>query len=308
MHDAAAQPGGRAGRYAGLAFGDNVLAYLMLLPSVAAFAAFMVFPVASTFVTAFSDVDTIGRIVHFGTLKNVQLLARDQFLPMIIRQTVLFALGSVALTAVISFVLALILNTEFPGRGLAKALILIPWATPFAVSAMTWRWIFHGQVGALNYLLTMLGLIRDPIVWLGDPTLAFACAIFVEVWSSVPFMTITFLAGLQSIPAHLSDAAKMDGAGPWQEFRDMTLPMMRTVLMVVTLLSIIWAFRSFGMIWVLTRGEPIYRTDLVVTYLYKLAFENNNFGGGFALAVGIFVVLLVFSVLYVRLLSAREEA
>lgn len=308
LGDIAATAGGRVRRRGGFQFGENGLAYLLLLPSVAMFAAFIIFPVFSTFLSAFSEVDTLGRVVRIGSLRNVELLARDQFLPMVARQTVVFTGLSVGITALLAFVLALILNANFRGREVAKVLLLIPWATPFAVAAMTWRWIFHGQVGALNYFLILLGIIRDPIPWLGDPGTAFAAALFVEVWSSVPFMTITFLAGLQGIPGHIYDAAKMDGAGTWQEFRDMTLPQMRTVIMIVTLLSIIWAFRSFGVIWVLTRGDPLYRTDLLVTYLYKLAFENNNFGAGFALAVGIFVVLLVFSVIYVRVLSGREEA
>jgi multiple sugar transport system permease protein len=308
VRDAAARPGSRPIRRGRFEFGDNTVAYLLLLPSVLMFAAFIIFPVVSTFVAAFSELDTLGRIVRFGTLKNIEALARDQFLPMIVRQTVVFALGSVGLTTVLAFALALILNSQFRGREIAKALLLIPWATPFAVAAMTWRWIFHGQVGALNYFLGVLGIIREPVGWLDDPLLAFGAALFVEVWSSIPFMTITFLAGMQAIPGHIYDAAKMDGAGVWQEFRDMTLPQMRTIIMIVTLLSIIWAFRSFGIIWVLTRGNPLYRTDLVVTYLYKLAFENNNFGAGFALAVAIFVVLAVFSVIYVRILSGQEEA
>ena len=304
----AARPRPIAGRPVPLALGDNGVAYLMLLPSVAAFALFVLFPVVSTFVTAFSEVDTVGRIVRVGSLKNVQALAEDQYLPQVIRQTVIFVLVTVGLTALLSFALALILNSQFRGRELAKALILIPWAMPYAVAAITWRWIFHGQLGALNYLLMLLGVLKTPVVWLSDPTSAFAAAMLVEVWSSVPFMTVTFLAGMQAIPPHIYDAAKMDGAGPWQEFRDMTLPQMRNVIMIVTLLSIIWAFRSFGIIWVLTRGDPVYRTDLVVTYLYKLAFQFNNFGAGFAVAVGLFAVLLLFSIGYLRLLGGREEA
>ena len=224
---------------------------------------------------------------------------------MILRQTVIFAFGTVALTVVVSFPLALILNSRFPGQTLAKALILIPWAMPYAVSAITWRWIFHGQMGALNYFLGQTGIIKEYVVWLGDPILAFGAAMFVEVWSSVPFMTITFLAGFQAIPPAIYDAAKMDGASAWREFWDMTVPQMRNVIMVVTLLSIIWAFRSFGTIWILTQGDPVYRTDIAVTYLYKLAFENLKFGPGYALAVGIFVVLTIFSILYTRL---SEEA
>lgn len=287
---------------------ENKMAYFLLLPSTLAFLIFLVFPIANMFVSAFSKVDTLGRIVQVGSLENFATLAADDRLPMIIWQTVIFAFGTVWLTVVVSFPLALILNTPFRGQVIAKALILIPWAMPFAVSAISWRWIFHGQLGALNYFLSQLGLIKEYIVWLGDPTLAFGAAMFVEVWSSIPFMTITFLAGLQGIPPDIYDAAKMDGANPWREFLDMTLPQMKMVIMIVTLLSVIWAFRAFAIIWILTRGDPIYRTDIAVTYLFKLAFDNLDFGAGFALAICIFLVLTIFSVIYTRILGTREEA
>lgn len=288
-------------------WGDNKLAYWLLLPSVVAFAVFLLFPIANMIISSFSNVDTLGRATQFGTLQNFAKLAQDARMPMIIRQTLIFAFGTVFLEVVLSLPLALILNARFPGQSLAKALILIPWAMPYAVSAITWRWIFHGQMGALNYFLSQVGLIKTYIVWLGDPVLAFSAAMFVEVWSSVPFMTITFLAGLQAIPPHIYDAAKMDGAGPWQEFRDMTLPQIKTVFMIVTLLSIIWAFRSFAVIWILTQGGPVYRTDIAVTYLYKLSFTNLDFGAGYALAVCIFIVLTIFSIVYTRMLGTREN-
>ena len=145
-------------------------------------------------------------------------------------------------------------------------------------------------------------------MWLNEPKLAFAAIIFVEVWSSVPFMTITFLAAMQAIPPHIYDAAKMDGANIWHEFLDMTLPQTKLVLMLVSMLSIIWAFRGFTVIWVLTRGNPLYRTDIAVTYLFKLAFENLRFGAGYALAVSLFVVLVIFSIAYTRLTGAQEDA
>jgi len=286
---------------------ENKLAYWLLIPSILGFILFLIYPIASMFTSAFSTLDTMGRITQVGTLKNFADLAGDEQLPMIIRQTVTFAFGTVLMEVILAFPLALILNSYFPGRALAKALILIPWAMPYAVSAITWKWIFHGQMGSLNYFLMQVGLIKENIVWLGSPTTAFGAAMFVEVWSSVAFMTVTFLAGLQGIPPHIYDAAKMDGAGAWQEFRDMTLPQLRTVFMIVTLLSIIWAFRSFAVIWILTKGDPIYRTDIAVTYLYKLAFERLYFGRGFALAVCIFVVLTIFSILYTRLLGSQEE-
>jgi multiple sugar transport system permease protein len=284
---------------------ENRLAYILLFPSAAAYIIFLFYPIVNMMLSSFSTVDTIGRVTSFGTLENYRTLWADPNLPMIMGHTVWYAFGSVVLTVLLAFPLAMILNTNFPGQTIAKALILIPWAMPFAVSAITWRWIFNGQMGALNYLLSQLGLIKEYIVWLGDPTLAFGAALFVEVWTSVPFMAFTILAGLQAIPPSIYDAAKMDGASPWREFLDMTVPQMRNVLMVVTLLSLIWAFRSFGVIWILTKGDPVYRTDIAVTYLYKVAFENLHFGVGYALAVCLFVIMIIFSILYTRL---SEEA
>ncbi|GAB4527106.1 MAG: sugar ABC transporter permease [Anaerolineae bacterium] len=301
-------------RQAGVSFGERLrrewyehrTAYLLLVPSMLSFVILVIFPLASTVAGAFASTDAVGRITDFGTLANFRGLLDDPYMPAIIRQTFLFTFGSVVLTVVISFPLALILNQKFPGASVARALLLLPWAAPLAISSMTWRWIFHGQLGALNHLLHLLNLTQQNIDWLSNPRLAFACVIFVEVWSSIPFMTITFLAGLQAIPPHIYDAAKMDGASPWDEFWTMTVPQMKVVFTIVTLLSVIWAFRSFIVIWTMTQGNPFYRTDISVTYLYKLAFKRLTFGQGFALAFATFIVLLVFSVIYTRVLRSEE--
>jgi multiple sugar transport system permease protein len=285
---------------------ENKTAYLLLLPSALAFAALVLFPLVSTIAGAFAKTDAVGRITEFGTLTNFWELIHDQYMPGIVRQTFVFAFGTVALTVLFSFPLALILNQRFPGAAAARALLLLPWAAPLAITSMTWRWIFHDQLGALNYLLHLLGITQQNIGWLSQAGLAFPAVMFVEVWSSIPFMTITFLAGLQSIPPHIYDAAKMDGASPWRELWDMTIPQMKKVFMIVTLLSVIWAFRSFTVIWTITQGNPFYRTDISVTYLYKLAFKNLSFGQGFALAFATFLLLVVFSILYTRVLRSEE--
>ncbi len=285
---------------------DNKTAYLLLLPSMLVFVLLVLFPLGSTITGAFSETDAVGRITQFGTLENFANLMEDPYIASIMWQTFLFTFGTVALTVILSFPMALILNQKFPGAAIARALLLLPWAAPLAISAMTWRWIFHDQLGSLNYLLQMAGIIHQNVVWLSKPWLAFACVMFVEVWSSIPFMTITFLAGLQAIPPHIYDAAKMDGANPWREFWDMTVPQMKNVFMIVTLLSVIWAFRSFNIIWTMTQGNPFYRTDISVTYLYKLAFKNLNFGQGFSLAFITFIILIVFSVIYTRVLRSEE--
>lgn len=287
---------------------ENRGAYFMLAPSVLAFLALVLFPLVTVLIGAFVRSDAVGRLqfAQGFTLDNFRAMVEDPNMAGIWKQTFIFVFTSVIATVLFSFPLALILNQKFPGVTLAKALLLLPWAAPLAITSMTWRWIFHDQLGALNYLLHLSGITQQNIVWLAKANLAFPVVIFVEVWSSIPFMTITFLAGLQAVPPQIYDAAKMDGASPWSEFWDMTIPQMKKVLMIVSLLSVIWAFRSFTVIWTITQGNPFYRTDISVTYLWKVAFQNLRFGEGFAIAFATFLVLIVFSLLYTRLLRSEE--
>jgi multiple sugar transport system permease protein len=285
---------------------EHWLAYLLVLPSVLLIVALIGFPVINTFVSAFSDVDRLGRVRSVGTLANFAKVAHHPTLPQVLRQTATYAFVSVVATTLIGFALALLLNQRFPGRTIAKSLLLLSWAAPISVTAILWRWIFHGQLGAFNYVLSRLGLIDEYRVWLGEPGTALMAAIYVEFWSSLPFVTLTLLAGLQSVPREVYDAAKMDGANPLREFLDMTLPLMKPVTFIATLLSVIYAFNSFTIIWIFTKGGPANRTDIVVTYLYKLAFVNRDFGAASALAVITFVLLIVFSVSYSRLYLGRR--
>ena len=286
-------------------FAEHRLAYALVLPSFLLLVALIGYPVVNTFVSAFSRVSPVGNIVSFGTLANYRQLAEDPNLPQVLRQTAIYTVVSVGITTVVSFVLALVLNQRFRGRTLAKALLLLSWAAPLSVVAILWRWIFHGQLGAFNYVLSQLGLIHEYRVWLGEPGTAMMAAIYVEVWSSIPFVTITLLAGLQSVPRDIYDAAKVDGADQVREFFDMTLPLMKPVTFIATLLSMIYAFNSFTIIWIFTKGGPAYRTDIIVTYLYKLAFINLDFGAASALATVTFAILIIFSVTYSRVYLGR---
>jgi multiple sugar transport system permease protein len=286
-------------------FAEHRLAYALVLPSFLLLVALIGYPVVNTFVPAFSRVSPVGNIVSFGTLANYRQLAEDPNLPQVLRQTAIYTLVSVGITTVVSFVLALVLNQRFRGRTLAKALLLLSWAAPLSVVAILWRWIFHGQLGAFNYVLSQFGLIHEYRVWLGEPGTAMMAAIYVEVWSSIPFVTITLLAGLQSVPRDIYDAAKVDGADQVREFFDMTLPLMKPVTFIATLLSVIYAFNSFTIIWIFTKGGPAFRTDIIVTYLYKLAFINLDFGAASALATITFAILIIFSVTYSRVYLGR---
>lgn len=300
------RPGMRARLREDLA--DHWFAYVLVLPSFLLLAALIGYPVVNTFISAFSHVNPVGQVLSVGTLANFRTLAADPNLPQVLRQTVIYTVTSVAITTVVSFVLALVLHQDFRGRTLAKALLLLSWAAPLSITAILWRWIFHGQLGAFNDVLSRIGLIDQYRVWLGEPRTALAAAIYVDIWASLPFVTVTLLAGLQSVPGEIYDAAKMDGATAWREFVDMTLPLVKPVTFIATLLSVIYAFNSFTIIWIFTKGGPAFRTDIIVTYLYKLAFVNLDFGAASALAVITFVLLIVFSITYSRLYLGRRPS
>lgn len=284
----------------------HTTAYIMLLPAVLVLGGLIGYPVVVTIVTSFSKIDKTGHIETFGTLANFAKLLHDVETWAVVRQTLAWSAASVLLTTLLGLALALVIHQRFPGRRLVRGLVILPWAVPISVSAIVWRWIFHGELGALNYVLKSLGVIDQYYGWLGQPVSAFLSTLAVEVWSSVPFMAITLLAGLQGIPGDLYEAARIDGCGPVGTFRYMTLPLLRPVLTLATLLSVIWSFNSFPTIWTLTKGGPANRTDIAVTFIYKRAFQAFDLGSASAMAVLALVILLAISWSYGRLYKTEE--
>lgn len=266
----------------------------------------LVVPVLRTLVGAFQSFNELGQTTGLTGLANFRALFDDPVLPGVLRQTAIWTVAITAIATPISVGLALALNSRFPGRALARAIVFAPWAISFVFVAIIWRFIFDPFYGYFNDLLSWFGIHTTGTPWLGKPHSALIAVIWVGIQLTIPFTTIVTLAGLQSIPEDVVDAARIDGAGGWAILKDMILPLLRPILAVATLVNIIYIFNSFPIVWVMTGGGPVNSTDTVVTYLYKVAFQNNQFGEGAALSALSFLVLMVFSVLYVRATS-REE-
>jgi multiple sugar transport system permease protein len=215
--------------------------------------------------------------------------------------TAYFTLVSVALELIIGVGIALLINRPFRLKAAARAVILVPWAVPTVVSARMWEWIFNTDSGVMNYLL------GARINWLGSPFWAIHAAIFADVWKTTPFVVILAYAGLQVIPRELFQAARCDGAGPWQMFRRITLPLLKPVILVVLIFRSLDAFRIFDTVYVLTGGGPANTTETLSIYAYKLLFQTLQFGYGSALAVIVFLCVGLISILYIKML-ARESA
>jgi arabinogalactan oligomer/maltooligosaccharide transport system permease protein len=199
---------------------------------------------------------------------------------------------------------ALLLNRKLPGRNLYRALLILPWAMPQYISALTWRGMFNTEFGVINIALAGLGL--EGVPWFSSETWAFTAAVITNIWLGFPFIMVIALGGLQSIPAELYEAARIDGAGPVRRFFNITLPMLKPVLMPALMLGTIWTFNNLNVIWLVTdQGLPADKTHILVTYVYKAAFFYYRYGYAAAFSVFIFLVLVVIVRGYDR--AAREE-
>jgi multiple sugar transport system permease protein len=211
--------------------------------------------------------------------------------------TLYFAALSVTLELLLGLAIALLLSRQFRGAGWVRALILLPWAVPTVVTAKLWDWIYHPDLGVLNYLLQHLGITTAPVNWLGTPSLAIHAAIIADVWKTTPFVVILLLAGLALVPPDLYRAAALDGASSWQTFVHVTLPLLRPILLVAALFRTIDALRAFDLLYVLTGGGPADTTETLSIYAYKILFQTMQFGYGSAIGVMMFAVVTMLSLL-----------
>jgi ABC-type sugar transport system permease subunit len=217
--------------------------------------------------------------------------------------TAFFALASVSLELLIGLWFALALNRAFRGRGLVRAAVLVPWAIPTVVSALLWRFMFEGQYGIANTALVNLGMLEEPIVWLIHPSLAWVPVILADVWKTTPFVALLLLAGLQNIDASLYEAARIDGASAWRQFRYVTLPLLKPAILVALIFRTLDAFRVFDLIYALTGGGPGTSTEPIALYTFNVLLQNLQFGYGSALSVIVFLVTFGLALLYIRFLG-----
>ena len=267
--------------------------YLWILPSVILMAIFIIIPIGFVFRMAFSQVTKSGLIKDFAGFANFQKVLGSPKFTMVLKNTVIWTILVVVLSTVLGFILALLLNNEFKGRKIARAIVVFPWATTLVIQASAWKFIINTDYGALNTLLKTLGIIQQNVNWTPTPEAYFAWEIACGIFVTIPFVCFTALSGLQSIDNSLYEAATVDGSNYWQKLFHITLPLVKPSLTVATVLNIIYVFNSFPIVWTMTKGDPASRTDTLVTYLYKLAFYNGKQGEAAAVSVIGFLILLV---------------
>ena len=283
------------------------LPYLLILPSFVLAAAIILWPVGEIVTLAVHDVNRFGMLRGFIGFDNFRELFADPDFFAALWRTLVWTAAVVLGTLVVSTPIALILNEDFYGRSLARVLIMLPWAISLTMTAIVWRWALNGESGMLNSGLRGLGLMSENIQWLAQASTAFPMQILIGILVSIPFTVTIFLGGLSSVPEDLYDAAAIEGAGRWNQFRLITLPLLRPFINIAFVLNTIYVFNSFPIIWATTQGGPANSTDILVTYLYKLGVRLGKLGEASAVSLIMFAILLVFTLIYVRL-TMREEA
>lgn len=238
----------------------------------------------------------------FVGLRNYADLLHDRIALHALANTLLFVFSSTLLEVMFGLCIALVMNRHFRGRGFLRASILVPWAIPTVVSSQMWRFIFHDKYGLLNFILFGSDISRYQ-AWLADPSIAFTAIVTADVWKTSSFAALLILAGLQTIPDDLYEAARIDGASAWQRFRKITLPLVRPALLIALLFRTMDAFRVFDLVFVMTQGGPADSTNVLQFYGYKKIFAEGLMGYGSTISVLVFLVTFVTAIVYLRLLG-----
>lgn len=270
---------------------NNMLGFMFMLPAAIFLVCFLTYPLGLGVWLGFTDT-RIGRDGVFIGLGNYFFLAEDSVFWLSVFNTLLYTFVASILKFVLGLWLALLLNETLPFKSFFRAIVLLPWVVPTVLSALAFWWIFDAQFSILSWSLMELGLIDAPINFLGDPENARASVIAANVWRGIPFVAISLLAGLQTIPASLQEAASLDGATSWQRFRYVTLPMLTPIIAVVMTFSVLFTFTDFQLIYVLTKGGPVNATHLMATLSFQRAIPGGQLGEGAAIAVAMIPFLL----------------
>ncbi|MGJ4851582.1 carbohydrate ABC transporter permease [Bacillota bacterium Meth-B3] len=275
--------------------------YLFILPVLVLLLLMFGYPLIDSFVMAFQNYKlTAPNAIRFNGLANFQKLFSDPDIGLIMRNSLVYVIASVAGQFTLGMTLALALRKKFRGRGLYQAVVFLPWAFSAFVIGLIFRWSFNGEYGVVNDLLQKLGWAGEKLAWLGTPGLSLTVVVLAMIWMGVPFFAIMNLAALQSIPADVYEAADMDGCGAIRRFFSITMPYIKPTVIVTILLRTIWIFNSFDLIVVITGGGPANHSQTLPSFMYTRAFSGYDFGLASALGVLLMVILAVYAVVFLQ--------
>ena len=288
--------------------GDRAFGIVLLIPAFAIIVGIILFPLLDAARLSITSTNLINiRKQPFIGLRNYQQIFTDPTYWQVVGNTFFITGASVAASVAIGLALALALNAMVTVRGLLRALFIVPWLVPGVVIGVTWNWLLSTETGVVNYIIRALGIASENLPWLADATLSMAAVNGVFVWSSVPFIMVTLLGGLQAIPTELVEAAIVDGATFGQRFRRVVLPLMLPIITIATILRVIYTMQNFVIVYMLTQGGPGFATETLALYVYETAFNSARLGKASAIGVTWFFYSLLFVVIYLKLVDREER-
>jgi len=285
----------------------QIYPYLLIAPALSVFALVLVYPFVDGVRISFFQDTLMSQARPFVGLDNYRAVFQIPQLGKVLRVSLTWAIGSVVGEAILGMLVALMLNRAFRGRGFFRALLIVPWVMPSVVTAVIWRWLYHSEFGVVNQVFGPMGLFPDKENWLGDPSTALWAVMVANIWRGFPFWMIMILAGLQAIEPDLYEAARVDGARPWQLFRYITLPNLRIVLTITSILSFVGNFNNFTLVYALTEGGPVDSTKILPIFIWETAFKFTRFGEAAALATFFALLMAIAIVVYARMLRLRSR-
>lgn len=278
---------------------DSFIASLFLAPTIILIIVLFFYPISQTLWLSFTKVTKFERIPYFVGFDNyIRVFSTYEFYTLIMNSAIWTSIV-VAFQFLIGLFTALLLAQDLKLRSIARGLIILPWAMPGAIAGYLWKFLLDSTIGPFNWFLISLGLMKEPHSWLGSPSTALLSVVLSAIWKGFPFSTLMYLAAIQSIPKELLDAADVDGAGFLNKLRFIIIPYIMPIIRITLLLTTIWTFNYFDLIWVMTKGGPRVSSHIFPTYIYQVAFEWSEFGTASVYAIIDFIILCVFSILYI---------
>src|SRR5215212_7848830 len=283
------------------------LAWLMLLPALAAVGLVALYPLGQTVYYSFTDQQFLGGIepTTWVGLENYKDLIHDTLFRDAVVLTVKFTAITVFFEFVLGMIIALVVNSGFKGRGVMRAMMLVPWAIPTVVAAQMWKWMYNDIYGVVNDAGVRLHLISHNVAWISQPNTALASAAAVDIWKTTPFVALLLLAGLQVIPTELYEAARVDGASAWRQFWRITLPLLRPAILVALIFRTLDALRVFDVFYVFFGNRP--DTQTMAIYAQSTIVGDGHVGYGGAISVAIFLIISLFVIIYVTFMRVSEQ-
>lgn len=280
--------------------------YLYVAPALLVLLIVIGYPFCYTVYLSFFDTPPSSPNWYFNGIANYIDILTDQSFWSITGNTFYWTIGSTVFSVALGFGAALVVDKEFPGRGVIRGLLLIPWVISAVAAAYIWRWILHSDYGLISSVLMQFGFIQAPINFLDSVSLVMPSLIVVNIWKEFPFAMIMLLSGLQTVPEQLIRAARIDGANTFNVFLHVTLPHLKSVLLITTILLFVGNLNSFVLVYLMTGGGPADASQLWITRVYQLAFQSLQYGQASAFSVILFIVMLVLGYYYVKILTSGD--